>query len=152
MVKNLKGILLSKVKKKSGSTMILTLIVVNIVFIFSLYLLNRLDSMMFYNSNSAKQDLREDIVAKHKEYLMARLNDLLLTNKEFITTNGIEEFYKTYKGANMITYEKSYIKLDNNYKNNQSLDMKIYKNKDLLSYKIKVYTDENKFRYEFIEN
>jgi hypothetical protein len=152
MVKSLKGVLLNKVKKKSGSTMILTLIVVNIVFLFSLYLLNRLDSMMFYNSNSAKQDLREDIVAKHKEYLMARLNDLLLTNKEFITTNGIEEFYMTYKGANMITYEKSYIKLDNNYKNNKSLDMKIYKNKDLLSYKVKVYTDENKFRYEFIEN
>jgi hypothetical protein len=152
MVKSLKGVLLNKVKKKSGSTMILTLIVVNIVFLFSLYLLNRLDSMMFYNSNSAKQDLREDIVAKHKEYLMARLNDLLLINKEFITTNGIEEFYMTYKGANMITYEKSYIKLDNNYKNNKSLDMKIYKNKDLLSYKVKVYTDENKFRYEFIEN
>ncbi len=106
---------------------------------------------MFYNSNAAKQDLREDIVAKQKEYLMARLNDLLLANKEFITAKGIEEFYKNFNNNNIVTYEKSYIKVDANYKSNKSLDMKIYRNKDLLSFKVKAYIDEDKFKYEFIE-
>jgi len=152
MVKSLKGILLNKGKKKSGSAMILTLIVVNIVFLFSMYILNTLDSMMFYNSNAAKQDLREDIVVKQKEYLMARLNDLLLTNKEFITTEGIEKFYKSFNNNNIVTYEKSYIKADANYKSNEPLYMKVYKNKDLFTFRVKVYIDEDKFKYEFIEN
>lgn len=102
-------------RKHKGNVLVLTLIITNIILMFSLYIIARVGNLVLYNENLASYVLKEDKNLKQREYVLTQLNNLVMTNMQGITGQsntiiGIDEFFKVYNNSTIVTYENCSIK------------------------------------------
>lgn len=108
--------------RSKGNVLVITLVIVNFVILLSLYIVTKVDNLVFYNENLERYTLKEDLGEKLKEYALSKLNDIFIQNIDKICTetvdgtDGIDEFFKSYNDNSIVAFENCIIKYNSNDK------------------------------------
>lgn len=147
-----------KKMKHKGSVLVLTLIITNIILMFCLYIIVRVENLVVYSENLASYVLKEDKNLKQREYVLTQLNNLVMTNIEVITRQsntiiGIDEFFKVYNNNAIVTYENCSVKY-NSAKKEFLIETLIQDGssvQSVLTEKFYIDISEGKLKYNFLK-
>lgn len=145
--------------RSKGNALVIALVIVNFVILLSLYIVTKVDNLVFYNENVERYTLKEDLEAKLKEYALSKLNDIFTQNADKICaetpagTDGIHEFFKSYNDRSIVGYDNCNIKYNSSKKEflieTTILDGSSYKS--VLEEKFYVEIREGKPKYTFLK-
>lgn len=133
--------------KSKGSVLLLTLIIGNLILLLSLYLISKVESMSFYNSNLSKFTLKEDTISRKREYLMSRFNSYLTLNFVGKSEAEIHEFFIKFNDLSIVTYDDARIRYDKLKK--EFFIETIVERSNVVIDKFTVEVSENAIRYKF---
>ncbi|MEG0772917.1 hypothetical protein [Clostridium sp.] len=133
--------------KSKGSVLLLTLIIGNLILLLSLYLISKVESMSFYNSNLSKFILKEDAISKKREYLMSRFNSYLTLNFVGTSEEELHEFFMKFNDLSIVTYEDARIRYDKLKK--EFFIETIVERSNVVIDKFIVEVSENTIKYKF---
>lgn len=162
MVSLMKKPLIKSCKSRSrskGNALVIALVIVNFVILLSLYIVTKVDNLVFYNENFERYTLKEDLVAKLKEFALSKLNDVFIQNADKICVetpagaDGIHEFFKSYSDKSIVDYDSCSIKYNSSKKEFLIETVILYDNGNRRNYENRFYVElkEGKPKYTFLK-